>query len=174
METLPKIPMITTPRLVLRPFTMNDRDVLFAIVQEPDIFRYFPTQEAWPLEKVERYINYQIAHWKKFNYGHWAVVMRETGQIIGWNGLEYLPDTDETEVGYLISMAFWGNGYATESASAIVKFGINKIGLKEIIGLTHPQNFASQRVLEKSGLSFTRSAFYFGMDMFRYAIQASV
>ncbi len=166
--------MITTPRLVLRPFTMNDRDVLFTIVQEPDIFRYFPTQEAWPLEKVERYINYQIAHWKKFNYGHWAVVMRETGQIIGWNGLEYLPDTDETEVGYLISMAFWGNGYATESASAIVKFGVNKVGLKEIIGLTHPQNFASQRVLEKSGLSFTRSAFYFGMDMFRYAIQASV
>lgn len=165
--------MITTPRLVLRPFTMNDRDVLFTIVQEPDIFRYFPTQEAWPLEKVERYINYQIAHWKKFNYGHWAVVMRETGQIIGWNGLEYLPDTDETEVGYLISMAFWGKGYATESANAAVNFGRKKIGLKEIIGLTHPQNIASQRVLEKSGLSFTRSASYFGMDMFRYATQVS-
>lgn len=173
METLPKIPMITTRRLVLRPFTMNDRDVLFAIVQEPDIFRYFPTQEAWPLEKVERYINYQIAHWKKFNYGHWAVVMRETGQIIGWNGLEYLPDTDETEVGYLISMAFWGKGYATESANAAINFGRKKIGLKEIIGLTHPQNIASQRVLEKSGLSFTRSASYFGMDMYRYATQAS-
>ncbi|CAG1006849.1 partial Acetyltransferase, partial [Anaerolineae bacterium] len=112
-------------------------------------------------------------HWKKYNYGHWAVVIRETGQIIGWNGLEYLPDTNETEVGYLLSGAFWGKGYATESAGAAVKFGLNKIGLKEIIGLTHPQNLASQRVLEKSGLSFTRSASYFGMEMFRYLTHMS-
>ena len=173
METTPKIPMITTPRLVLRPFNMNDRDLLFAIVQEPDVFRYFPTTSAWPLEKVERYIYYQIAHWQRFKYGHWAMVLRETGQIIGWDGLEYLPDTNETEVGYLLSRAFWGKGYATESTSAIVKFGMTKVGLKEIIGLTHPENIASQRVLEKSGLSFTRSAYYFGMEMFRYAIQAS-
>lgn len=174
METSPKIPMITTPRLVLRPFTLGDFDALFRIVQEPDIFRYFPTPAAWAKEKVERYIHYQIAHWQKYKYGHWAVVMRETGQIIGWNGLEYLPDTDETEVGYLLSGMFWGKGIATEAAGAAVKFGLNKIGLKEIIGLTHPQNLASQRVLEKSGLSFTRSASYFGMEMLRYAIQASV
>lgn len=173
METQPKIPMITTGRLVMRPFTMSDRNALFEIVQEPDIFRYFPTMNAWPMEKVERYIQYQIAHWEKFNYGHWAAVMRETGQIIGWNGLEYLPDTNETEVGYLFSKAFWGKGYATESTSAIIRFGLNRVKLKEIIGLTHPENVASQRVLEKSGLLFTRSESYFGVEMFRYAIQAS-
>lgn len=173
METSPKIPMITTPRLVLRPFTVGDFDVLFEIVQEPEIFRYFPSTGAWSEDKVERYIQYQIAHWKKYNYGHWAVVIRETGQIIGWNGLEYLPDTNETEVGYLLSGVFWGKGYATESAGAAVKFGLNKIGLKEIIGLTHPQNLASQRVLEKSGLSFSRSASYFGMEMFRYSTHMS-
>ncbi|MFN8383742.1 MAG: GNAT family N-acetyltransferase [Anaerolineales bacterium] len=174
METQPKIPMITTGRLVMRPFTLGDRNVLFEIVQEPDIFRYFPSKDAWAMEKVERYIQYQIAHWQKFDYGHWAVVMRETGQIIGWNGLEYLPETNETEVGYLFSRAAWGKGYATESASAIVRFGLKRVGLKEIIGLTDPENIASQRVLEKSGLSFTRKEIYFGMEMFRYAIQASV
>lgn len=174
METTPKIPMITTLRLVMRPFTTGDRNALYEIVQEPNIFQYFPSKGAWAIEKVERYIQYQIAHWQKFNYGHWAVVLRETGQIIGWNGLEYLPDTNETEVGYLFSRAFWGKGYATESAIAIVQFGLIKVGLKEIIGLTDPENIASQRVLEKSGLSFTRKEIYFGMEMFRYAIQASV
>lgn len=173
METQPKIPMITTGRLVMRPFTMSDRIALFNIVQETDILRYFPSRDAWPMEKVERYIQYQAAHWQKFNYGHWAAVLRETGQIIGWSGLEYLPDTDETEVGYLFSRDFWGKGYATESASAIVRFGLKRVGLKEIIGLTDPENIASQRVLEKSGLVFTQSASYFGMEMFRYAIQAS-
>ena len=173
METTPKIPMITTARLVMRPFTMNDRTILFEITQELDIFRYFPSKDAWPIEKVDRYIQYQAAHWQKFKYGHWAVVLRETGQIIGWNGLEYLPETNETEVGYLFSRLFWGKGYASESASAIVQFGLKQAGLKEIIGLTDPENVASQRVLEKSGLSFTRSAHYFGMEMFRYAIQVS-
>jgi ribosomal-protein-alanine N-acetyltransferase len=61
---------------------------------------------------------------------------------------------------------------ATESAQAVVDFGLNTIGLKQIIGLTHPDNIASQRVLEKSGLSFTKRATYFGMEMFRFAAQA--
>lgn len=172
METSPKIPMIKTQRLILRPFSMADLAVLKPIVQEPDIFHYFPNQDLWTDEKTEGYIQYQINHWHIYGYGHWALVMHETGQIIGWNGLEFLPDTNETEVGYLLSRAFWGKGYATEAANAAVQFGINKIRLNEIIGLTHPENTASQRVLEKCGLSFTRSAAYFGMEMFRFATQA--
>jgi RimJ/RimL family protein N-acetyltransferase len=53
-----------------------------------------------------------------------------------------------------------------------VEFGRKNIGLKEIIGLTDPLNIASQRVLEKCGLTFTRREVYFGMEMFRFAIQA--
>ena len=174
METSPTIPMITTQRLVLRPFSAADLPMLKPIVQEPDIFYYFPNQEPWSEEKAKGYIQYQIDHWRFFGYGHWAVVLRENSQVIGWNGLEYLPETQETEVGYLLSRVFWGKGYATESTSAVIQFGLNKKGLKEIIGLTHPENIASQRVLEKSGLSFTRSEHYFGMEMFRFATQASV
>ena len=124
------------------------------------------------MEKVERYINHQTDHWEKFRYGHWAVTLRETGQLMGWDGLEFLPDTNETEVGYLFSKSFWGKGYATEATRSAVQFGMDK-GLKEIIGLTDPENIASQRVLEKSGLSFTRRQFYFGMEMFRFATQVS-
>ena len=158
---------------MLRPFTLDDRNALFQITQEENIFRYFPTQTAWELEKVERYINHQISHWETYKYGHWAVTMRETDQLMGWNGLEFLPDTNETEVGYLFSKAFWGNGYATEATSSAVQFGIESAKLKEIIGLTDPENIASQRVLEKSGLSFTRRQFYFGMEMFRFSTQVS-
>ncbi len=171
METSPKIPLITTQRLVLRPFSMADLAMLKPIVQEPDIFHYFPNQDPWTDEKTEGYIQYQINHWHLYGYGHWALVRNETGQIIGWNGLEFLPDTNETEVGYLLSKAFWGKGYATEAAIAAIQFGIKKIKLNEIIGLTHPENIASQRVLEKCGFSFTRSATYFGMEMFRFATQ---
>lgn len=173
MNTLSHIPTITTQRLVLRPFTLHDLDTLFQITQEENIFRYFPTKEAWAMEKVENYINHQISHWDKFKYGHWAVTLLETGQLMGFNGLEFLSDTNETEVGYLFSKVFWGKGYATEATKSAVQFGIEHVRLKEIIGLTDPENIASQRVLEKSGLSFTRRQFYFGMEMFRFSTQVS-
>ena len=163
---------LTTERLVLRHFSMDDASALFKIVQEPNIFQYFPTKTAWEMEKVERSIQHQIDHWEKFKYGLFAVTFRETGQLMGWCGLEFLPDTNETEVGYLLSGEFWGKGYATEAASASVQFGKKDIGLKEIIGLTDPLNIASQRVLEKSGLTFTRRQIYFGMEMFRFSTQA--
>lgn len=166
------LPTLFTETLILRSFMLEDVPSLFEIVNEPDIFQYFPHKEAWALEKCERYINYQSRHWEKFGYGHWAVTFRETGQLMGWCGLEFLPDTEETEVGYLFSHPFWGKGYATEAASASVAFGEDVVGLKEIIGLTDPLNIASQRVLEKSGLAFTRKQVYFGIEMFRFSTQA--
>lgn len=148
---------------------MDDREALFTITQEPNIFQYFPAKMAWEMEKVERNIQHQINHWRTYGYGQMAVTLRETGQLIGWCGLEFLPDTNETEVGYLLSNAFWGKGFATEASRASVQFGRNEIGLEEIIGLTDPLNIASQRVLEKCGLVFTRRQVYFGMEMFRYS-----
>lgn len=172
MASLNDIITLATERLILRPFTPDDREALFKITNEPDIFRYFPTKTAWDMEKVGRSIQYQTEHWEKFGYGQIAVTLRESGRLMGWCGLEFLPDTNETEVGYLLSGEFWGKGYATEAAKVSVRFGLNEIGLKEIIGLTDPLNIASQRVLEKSGLTFTRRQGYFGMEMFRFAIQA--
>ena len=166
-----KTPSLFTTQLVLRQLVEEDREALFPIVQENNIFRYFPSRSAWSMDRVDRYISYQSSHWHGFGYGHWAVTLKTNGQFIGWCGLEFLPDTNETEVGYLLSEAFWGKGYATEAASASVRFGLVDIGLKEIIGLTHPDNIASQRVLEKSGLSFTGRAKYFGTEMFRFSTQ---
>ncbi len=163
---------LSTERLFLRHFTPDDREDLFKIAQEPGIFQYFPTKTAWDMERVDGNIQHQIDHWDQVGYGLWAVTLRETGQLMGWCGLEFLPETNETEVGYLLSRVFWGKGYATEAARASVDFGKNNIGLKEIIGLTDPLNIASQRVLEKCGLTFTWRQVYFGMEMFRFAIQA--
>lgn len=165
-------PTLQTKRLSLRPFTLDDCDALFEITQEPDIFQYFPTKTAWTMEKVERSLRHQMSHWNNMGYGLFAVTAQSDGQFMGWCGLEYLPETNETEVGYLLGHAFWGKGYATEAAKASVRFGRRELGLKEIIGLTDPLNIASQRVLEKCGLRLTRRQVYFGMEMFRFAIQA--
>jgi RimJ/RimL family protein N-acetyltransferase len=71
--------------------------------------------------------------------------MKDDRRVIGWDGLEYLPETDGNEVAYLLSHQVWGCGYATEAARAAVKYGLETANLQAIIGLVHPGNIGSIR-----------------------------
>jgi RimJ/RimL family protein N-acetyltransferase len=78
------------------------------------------------------------------------------------------------EVGYLLSKQFWGRGYATEGAKAALAFGFETLGLGQVIGLTHPENTASQNVLLKCGLEYVEQKEYFGIVANRYLITRQV
>lgn len=92
--------------------------------------------------------------------------------MIGWNGLQYLPETDEVEIGFLLSKAYWGQGLAVEGAEVVLQYGFERLGLEEIVALVHPENEASQRVIEKLRMSFVEEAEYFGMKVYRYVKDA--
>ena len=168
-----EIPTITTPRLDLRPFTAEDVEPLHHILQEEGILRYFPNPTSPPRERVERIIAHQLDHWAEHGLGWWAVEPRDQGELIGWNGLQFLPETDEVEVGYLLSKAYWGQVLATEGARAGLQYGFEVLGLDQIVGLVHPENRASQRVLEKLGMSFVDRSHYFGLELLRYRLDRS-
>jgi ribosomal-protein-alanine N-acetyltransferase len=170
------IPTRTTAHLTLRPFSEDDVDPLHAVMSDPEVLRYFPSSNPPTREQIERLIRFQLKHWDQHGYGWWAVcVSGPDGEtpLIGWAGLQYLPETDEIEVGYLLDKAHWGRGLATEAASSSVRFGFDDLGIETLIGVVHPENVASQRVLEKTGLSFVERSNYFGMDVFRYTITRS-
>jgi len=105
--------------------------------------------------------------------GWWALEPRFKEQLIGWCGLQLLPETEETEVGFLLSKAFWSQGLTTEAAKASLRYGFENLGLKCIVGITHPENIASQRVIEKLGMSLAAKTRYFEMDCYRYSIERS-
>ena len=116
-------------------------------------------------------IAHQLEHWQEHGYGWWAVELTTTGEFIGWCGLQFLPKTEETEVGYLLGKPCWGQGLATEGAQASLLYGFEDIGLKTVVAIVHPENIASQRVIEKLGMSFTGQARYFGMPCCHYTIE---
>jgi ribosomal-protein-alanine N-acetyltransferase len=147
---------------------------------------YFPTTKAPPLDRVQRLVVGHLKHWDEHGYGWWAVEPRASqttrspgtarvsdSALIGWAGLTYLPETDETEVAYLLDKPFWGRGLATEAARASLRYGFEELAIDTIVGVVHPDNLASQRVLTKAGLSFVEPAHYFGMDVLRYTIERS-
>ena len=129
------IPTLTTPRLTLRPFTEADAEPLHRILNEDGILRYFPRPDPPDLARVQRLVAGQLRHWEEHGLGWWAVELRSTGELratgelLGWNGLQYLPDTEEVEVGYLLSRRHWGQGLATEGAQAALRFGVETLRL---------------------------------------------
>ena len=163
------IPAIETPRLILRAFTEQDIDPLHRILSEPEALRYFPQTEPPSREQVERLIARQLEHWEKYNYGWWAVTLPTDQELMGWCGLQFLPETDETEVGYLLGKTHWGQGFATEAAKASLQFGFGTLGFQTIVAIVHPENKASIRVIEKLGMSLVDRTVYFGMEVFRYS-----
>ena len=164
------IPTVTTRRLVLRGFAEQDAQPLWRILGEDGVLRYFPSSSPPALERVQNMLARQLAHWKEYGYGRWAVVPRTEQTCIGWAGLEYLPEMNEAEVAYLLGKDYWGLGLATEAALASVQYGFETVGLARIVGIVHVENGASRRVLEKLGLSLLDQTHLWGMECYRYSM----
>jgi ribosomal-protein-alanine N-acetyltransferase len=168
-----EIPTIETSRLVLRPWAIEDGKALWQILGEEGVLRYFPDVSAPSLDRVERFVGRQIQHWQDHGYGWWAVELRAKPGLIGWNGLQYLPETKEIELGYLLRSDCWGRGLAAEGGREGLRYGFEILGLERIIAVVHPDNRASQRVTEKLGMTFVEEAVYFGMPVRRYIVEAT-
>ncbi|MBN2047459.1 MAG: GNAT family N-acetyltransferase [Anaerolineaceae bacterium] len=166
-----KVPVLETERVILRGFTPDDALALHAILNEENILQYFPGPPAPDLPRVERIIQRQIEHWREHGHGWWALELRGQPGLVGWCGLQYLPETAETEVGYLLRHDCWGKHLARETARCSVQFGFAHFPLTEIIGLTHPENIASQKVLLRIGMEQLGVFAYFGMDCVKFSLK---
>ncbi len=185
------IPTLTTTRLKLRAFTSADIDPFHQIVSDRDVLRYFPNPNPPTRAKVEKMVAGQLEHWAKHNYGWWAAEPHPKESFraephpkesfraephpkesfSGWCGLQYLPETDEVEVAYMLGKPYWGQGLATEAGQAALDYGFKDLALQSIVGIVHIEHKASQRVLEKLGLEFAEQKPYFGMECYRYVIE---
>jgi RimJ/RimL family protein N-acetyltransferase len=146
---------IATPRLLLRPLTEDDLDVVYDIHRRPDVMRYLyelpRTREETKAIIAKRIPNTVLA--KGGDELSMAVVLKETGQVIGTAVLKWLSaEHQQGEVGYVLHPDQHGHGYATEAAKALIDIGFRDVKLHRIIGNLDARNTASARVLEKAGM----------------------
>ena len=104
------------------------------------------------IEKAREFLNWAIPYQSENGFCRWAVVERSSGEIIGSCGFARLA-TEEVEFGYLFARQVWGKGFATEAASACLKYGFEKIGFEKVIALTDVTHERSQNVLKKIGFT---------------------
>lgn len=148
---------LETPRLILRPFTMDDVVPSYQINLHPEMTRYTNDGGAKSLEEMEATIRQNVlGDYKKYGFGRFAVVHKESNEFIGFSGLKYLDDFEEVDIGYRLAVPYWGQGLATESCKAVMQFGLETLGLKRIVGFILPENKASLNVLLKLGFEFEK------------------
>lgn len=159
--------MLETERLILRRFTLDDLDELVRLRVDPEVGRYLGEQSR---EKVEQRLRFYISHYEPHGFGVWAVILKDTGRMIGWCGLMFLEETPEVEVGYGVAREYWGQGLMTEAARACLRYGFETAGLERIVAVAMPENLASRRVMEKLGMRYEKMAHHYGHELVYYAI----
>ena len=128
---------LETARLRLRLFTQDDLQVMFELNTDPDVIKYADTPAKDLAEAQQRLEEGPLSDYKKYGYGRFAVELKETGKVIGFCGIKYLPEIDLPEVGYRFLKTYWGRGIGTEAASACVEFARSdlKISLHRLHGI---------------------------------------
>jgi RimJ/RimL family protein N-acetyltransferase len=151
------IPILTTERLVLRPFTQSDLDALAPLHAE-ESFWWYPLRRGMTTEETAGFLERVIARYDEDGFGLEAVIERSTGDLIGWAGLavpHFLPEVlPSVEVGWRLAPSARGRGLATEAGAAAVRYGFTDGGLSRIVSIYEPENVASGKVMERLG--FTR------------------
>ena len=157
--------IIETERLVLRVWTAEDASALYTLASDPEVMRYVDDGKPWTDPARAREFVGRIAEcWRVNGYGRWAVVERDGGRVVGSCGFGPLAETGEIDFGYIFARDCWGRGYATEAARAALREGFERLGLKEVVANTVPENTASRRVLEKLGFEHRGLKTYAGED----------
>lgn len=110
------------------------------------------------------FLDKNLAHWEQHGYGLWMFTAKEDGQFVGRGGLRHaaVGGSDEIELAYALEEEFWGQGYATEMAEAIVGVGAAQYGLSNLVCFTLTDNLASRQVMAKVGFEFERSIVHAG------------
>jgi RimJ/RimL family protein N-acetyltransferase len=148
--------LLETQRLRLRRFRTADADRLVELDSDPAVMRYITFGEPTPRQAyAEIYLPRWFAIYEaQPGLGYFAAELRATDEFLGWFHLrDDRIEPEYVELGYRLRRAAWGSGYATEGGRALLQHGFTRAGAERISARTLRANIASQRVMEKCGLS---------------------
>jgi ribosomal-protein-alanine N-acetyltransferase len=151
-------------------FEPSDLDPMCEITRDPEVMRYIGY--GHPLTREETHANLAsiVSAFRRRGFGRWALVLKETGALVGYCGLSSGNKEVGVELAYMLSRGAWGRGLALEAGRACLRYGFERLGMRSVAGLTRRENGRSRRVLERLGMSFVRDAQFYGLDCVHYIV----
>ena len=142
-----------TERLLLREMGQEDFKDLAEILQNPKVM--YAYEHDFTNEDVQIWLNRQIDRYRRYGFGLWALILKETNEMVGQAGLTMQPykNTEVLEIGYLLKEKYWHHGYAREAASGCKKYAFEKLDYDKVYSILKADNLTSIKVAESIGMS---------------------
>jgi len=152
--------VVQTERLLLRRWRDDDREPFAAMNADPEVMRYFPAPMT--REASDAFVRRMESRFEQYGVGLWALELRDTGDFLGFTGLnpmpEGVPGEGGWEVGWRLARRAWGQGYATEAGRVALFVAFGRLALPEVWSLTAATNTLSRAVMMRLGLVHVATA----------------
>ena len=149
--------ILETPRLRIRAFTVEDAPFAYELVNDPDWIRNIGDRNVRTLEDARGYLERgPIAMQEKHGFSLFAVILKESDVTIGMCGLIRRDVLEDVDIGFAFLPAYRGQGYALESAQAVMEHAWGVLRLERLVAIVAPGNAPSIRLLETLGFTFER------------------
>lgn len=156
-----KTPTLQTDRLILRPFTLEDtNDVFECWESDPDVAKYMFWTSHNDIEKTKEWLAFEIGQIEKENWYRFAIVLKETNELIGTVLIYFEEEVDCWEIGYNLGKKYWSKGYTTEAVKKVMEFATEELELSQIVGRYAKENPASGNVMKKLGFQYEKDIPY--------------
>jgi ribosomal-protein-alanine N-acetyltransferase len=166
------VPDIETERLILRGPTDADLDDWVACIwSDADVMRYMPRSTDAPEVRAQGALAFFNRIREQRQVGAWMVTKKADGQFIGHCMLAHREAFGEPELGYALGKAFWGQGYGTETARAVARYGFEQTNLERMFAVVFPENEPSWRILQRLGFVYGKDVTHYSLPLAYYALR---
>jgi len=162
---------LETKRLIIKTPSLEYLNEAFLLDSDPTVMNFMGGPRS--MKSAREWLEKSIGHQERNGFGFGLVFEKETGLFVGRAGLFYLAydeNQPDIEIGYRLHKAFWGKGYATELAKALINWGFEHLSVNKLVAVINPKNTHSRHVLEKAGMHYVGKSKYYDDEVDRYEI----
>ncbi|AWK04547.1 GNAT family N-acetyltransferase [Flavobacterium crocinum] len=158
-----------SPRIIIREFFPQEQQTFLDLFKDNQVTQYLP--ETSPERYIEMF-NELLENYKKKNLSRWAIFDTTNNNFIGMCVARiFAHNTNQIEIGYVLSKEYWGKGIATEVCKAITQYSFANTNTKEVVAITDLNNTGSQNVLQKAGFERLNNLIRNGEELAYFKIE---
>ena len=158
---------LETERLIINNLSLDDLEFLTDLDADP-LVRKFIDGKIKTIDETRQYLSENIDGYLRHGFGRYAVRVKEDLKPIGICG--FLMENYGVDFGYRFNQSAWGKGIAKEAGNTVIRYGVDQLKLKKIVGIVLPDNIASEKVLISCGFTFVGMDEVWSKEIKRYEI----
>lgn len=161
-----------TAGMKVRQMVEHDFPEYLQLEKNPEVMRYITGRGRTTEEARKRFDRQRLDYLMEPGFGVWIVCRKNNDEIAGTVNLNYIPGTDIRQIGYKLTPAAQGKGFASELAIGLLNYGFNVLGLNELSAICHPDNIASEKVMQKAGMESVGKGWFYESECLHYRIDS--